>query len=453
MQMTRAEKRALKNRIRNDIKEFLKIQAHYFPDLIHDIKKIMDARNHSYITYEIEVIIFVMILKNICSIESMQEMNEVFNEDTCVKNIYKVLGLEEKDYLPHYVTINECLSRLEHQELEKIRKKMIYSLIRKRSFEQGKFLGEKWLVIVDATQLFSFREKHCDHCLTKTIHRGTEEEKTIYYHQVLEAKLVLGEGMVISLATEFIENSRKDATKQDCELNSFKRLAGNVKKEYPRLPICLLADSLYASDTVFEICRKNKWEFLIRYKEGSIPSIMEEYREITEMGEAGEAVIEKEEIYQRKPNRKQKLKINWVNGLEYKKKPVHVLELKIEREGKKYKEFRWLSSREIKEEQAEEFVETGRKRWLIENEGFNIQKNHRYIITHANSMNYNAMKNHYLITQIADILMQMYENGDKGVKELKYTIKRIAEELLESLRKQKLKTEELLFERMQIRRE
>lgn len=451
--MTRAEKRALKNRIRNDIKEFLKIQAHYFPDLIHDIKKIMDARNHSYITYEIEVIIFVMILKNICSIESMQEMNEVFNEDTCVKNIYKVLGLEEKDYLPHYVTINECLSRLEHQELEKIRKKMIYSLIRKRSFEQGKFLGEKWLVIVDATQLFSFREKHCDHCLTKTIHRGTEEEKTIYYHQVLEAKLVLGEGMVISLATEFIENSRKDATKQDCELNSFKRLAGNVKKEYPRLPICLLADSLYASGTVFEICRKNKWEFLIRYKEGSIPSIMEEYREITEMGEGGEAVIEKEEIYQRKPNRKQKLKINWVNGLEYKKKPVHVLELKIEREGKKYKEFRWLSSREIEEEQAEEFVETGRKRWLIENEGFNIQKNHRYIITHANSMNYNAMKNHYLITQIADILMQMYENGDKGVKELKYTIKRIAEELLESLRKQKLKTEELLFERMQIRRE
>ena len=451
--MTRAEQRALKKRIRNDIKEFLKIQAHYFPELIDDIKAIMDARNQSYITYEIEVIIFVMILKNICSIESMQEMNEVFNEDTCVKNIYKVLGLEEKDYLPHYVTINECLSRLDNIELEKIRKKMIYGIIRKRSFEYGKFLGEKWLVIVDATQLFSFRERHCEHCLTKTIHKGTEEEKTIYYHQVLEAKLVLGDDMIVSLATEFIENTRKNATKQDCELNSFKRLAESVKKEYPRLPICLLADSLYANDTVFEICRKNKWEFLIRYKEGSIPSIMEEYREITEMGEACESVIEKEEIYQRKPNRKQKLKINWVNGIEYKKHPVHVLELKIEREGKKYKEFRWLSSMEIEEEQVEEFVKTGRKRWLIENEGFNIQKNHRYIITHANSMNYNAMKNHYLITQIADIMMQMYENGDKGIKELKYTIKRIAEELLESLRKQKLESEELVFKRMQVRRE
>ena len=180
---------------------------------------------------------------------------------------------------------------------------------------------------------------------------------------------------------------------------------------------------------------------------------MEEYREITEMGEACESIIEKEEIYQRKPNRKQQLKINWVNGIEYKKHPVHVLELKIERDGKKYKEFRWLSSMEITREKTEEFVETGRKSWLIENKGFNIQKNHRYMITHANSLDYNAMKNHYLITQIADILIQMYENGDKGVKELKYTIKRVSEELLESMRKQKLETEDLIFERMQVRRE
>lgn len=51
----------------------------------------MDERKQSYVTYEIEVIIFVMILKSICSIESMPEMNETFNEDICVKNIYRVL--------------------------------------------------------------------------------------------------------------------------------------------------------------------------------------------------------------------------------------------------------------------------------------------------------------------------------------------------------------------------
>ena len=144
--MTRAEKRALKKQIINDIKEFLKIQAHYFPDLIEDIKKIMDARNQSYVIYEIEVTIFVMILKNICSIESMQEMNELFNEDTCVKNIYKVLGLEEKDYLPHYVTINECLSKLDNKELGKIRKKWYIALSEKEVLSMENFWAKNGLL-------------------------------------------------------------------------------------------------------------------------------------------------------------------------------------------------------------------------------------------------------------------------------------------------------------------
>lgn len=64
--MTRAEKRAAKNQIRNAVRDFLKIQAHYFPSLIEDIKNVMDARNQSYVTYEIEVILFLVILKNIC---------------------------------------------------------------------------------------------------------------------------------------------------------------------------------------------------------------------------------------------------------------------------------------------------------------------------------------------------------------------------------------------------
>ena len=157
--MGRAEKREIKRKIKKGIAEFLKIQNHYFPEIIEDIKKVMDGRNQSYIEYEIEVILYVMILKNVCSIASMQEMSEEFNEDECIKNIYKILELEEKDYLPHYVTINECLAKLEGKELEKIRKKMIYNLIRKKSFDGAKFLGEYWLVIVDATQLFCFRER------------------------------------------------------------------------------------------------------------------------------------------------------------------------------------------------------------------------------------------------------------------------------------------------------
>lgn len=451
--MTRAEKREIKRKLNREIAEFLKIQNHYFPDLIADIKKVMDGRNQSYITYEIEVILYMMLLKNICSIASMQEMNDTFNEDECIKNIYKILGLEEKEYLPHYVTINECLSKLDTGELEKIRKSMVYNLIRKKSFDDAKFQGKYWLVIVDATQLFCFKERHCEHCLTRTVNKGTEDEKTIYYHQVLEAKIVLGDDLIVSIATEFIENEKENVSKQDCERNSFKRLAGSLKKMFPRLPICLMGDSLYACDPVFSICRKNKWEFLIRYKDGSIPSLAEEYSEISEMGEGEEEVVEIETIYKRKPKVKAIHKMKWVNDLDYSGHIVTVMELEIEKENKKWKEFQWVTSLRIRGKTAYEFAETGRKRWLIENEGFNIQKNYRYFITHANSLDYHAMKNHYLLTQLADVLLQLYENGIKDIKIIKRTLEKIAEGLLECLRKQPLMEEELKYEKMQIRKD
>lgn len=45
-------------------------------------------------------------------------------------------------------------------------------------------------------------------------------------------------------------------------------------------------------------------------------------------------------------------------------------------------------------------------------------------IEHLNSHNSNAMKNHYLLTQIADILMQLYLAWNPYIKELKQTNKK-----------------------------
>ena len=58
---------------------------------------------------------------------------------------------------------------------------------------------------------------------------------------------------------------------------------------------------------------------------------------------------------------------------------------------------------------AEKIARAGRKRWKIENEGFNRQKNWQGDITHACSWNDTAQKNHYLMMQIADVMKQLYE--------------------------------------------
>ena len=73
----------------------------------------------------------------------------------------------------------------------------------------------------------------------------TQNGKTLYYHNVLEAKLVTPNGFALSLMTEFIENPGENPTKQDCELKAFYRLAQRLKKQFPRLPILLTMDGLF----------------------------------------------------------------------------------------------------------------------------------------------------------------------------------------------------------------
>lgn len=171
------------------------------------------------------------------------------------------------------------------------------------------------------------------------------------------------------------------------------------------------------------------------------------------MGENEEEIIEIEYIYKRKPKVKTIHKMKWVNHLYYQSHKVTVMELEIEKDQKKWKEFQWITSIKVNNRTAEEFAETGRKRWLIGNEEFNIQKNYRYMITHANSLDYNAMKNHYLITQLADVLLQLYEDGVKGIKIIRRTIEKISEGLLKSIQKQPLSEEDFVFKKFQIRKE
>lgn len=127
--------------------------------------------------------------------------------------------------------------------------------------------------------------------------KGTDKEAVNYHYDVLEAKVLLDRSLVASIASKFTEDNGEDASgrknmsgegaKQDCERKAFKRVAEKLKKAFPRLPVTILADSLYASGPVMDICRGYDWEFIIRYKAGSIPGIAEEYGNIPEKGRQG----------------------------------------------------------------------------------------------------------------------------------------------------------------------
>ena len=87
----------------------------------------------------------------------------------------------------------------------------------------------------------------------------------------------------------------------------------------------------------------------------------------------------------------------------------------------------------------------GRGRWKIENEGFNNQKNGIYRIEHINSRNSRAMKNHYLLTQVADIIMQLYLAWNPMIKEIKQSIKNTSLRLLETFRNKPVTDEDVRY--------
>ena len=80
----------------------------------------------------------------------------------------------------------------------------------------------------------------------------------------------------------------------------------------------------------------------------------------------------------------------------------------------------------ITDKNIQETILLGRKRWKIENEGFNIQKNGTFDIGHLYSKNATAIKVHYLMIQIAHIIRQLLENGVKEIKEVQLKLKEIS---------------------------
>ncbi|MDD3362877.1 MAG: hypothetical protein PHW34_14515 [Hespellia sp.] len=286
-------------------------------------------------------------------------------------------------------------------------------MIRGKQFNRNRLQGKYWRVILDGTGLFYFKEKHCENCLCTKI--KTEDGKTVkqYYHKVLEAKLVLSDDVIISIGTEFIENENENVSKQDCEINAAKRLLPKIKKAYPRLPVILQGDALYATEPFMELCKKEyHWEYLFMQKNTRQKILGEGFEWI----KAGEDAVRQHGLCKEKESG---FFANHVEKVAGKTQTMNVFEYEYHTKDKNGKTvticFQWVTSLNLTKQNLEEMIIARRGRWKIENGVYRIE--------HLNSKNSNAMKNHYLLTQISDILMQLYLAWNPYIKELKQTIK------------------------------
>jgi hypothetical protein len=410
---------------RNIVFRLYKTIVHHFPDLFEKIREIEDYRPKR--NYELVELIVACIAMFLFKKGSRNAFNNERNEEKFKKNFRKIFKVR----LPHTDTVDRVMRQLDEGQLEKLKAEMVTALIEKKVFYKYRLLDKYYRVAVDGSHVMNVEEGHCDHCLHRTMKSG----KVLYFHSVMESKLVCRNGFCISLGTEWIENPDGDYDKQDCEQKAFARLAEKLKRDYPRLPICIVADALYPNQTFFEICDQYGWAWTVTFKDGNLPSVWEEVLSLQKITDDNKRT---RTIYQK--GKQISHTCTWINEIDYCGFKLNWFEC-VEQVGHSSTRFVYLSSVVVDYHTVLEMTESGRMRWKIENEGFNIQKNHGYGLEHKYSrVCMRATKNYYQCMQIAHIINQLFELGSlfKPLLTAKQTVKHLWEVMLGEMRHNRL---------------
>jgi hypothetical protein len=372
-----------------------------------------------------------MLLMFLCRLRARHHITSNLREGSIeLRQLYDLLfGV---GMVPHGDSVNHLACKVDPEQVQQCLVSLIRRMIRMKLFDSSRLFEKYHRIAFDGTQIFSFRQRHCPHCLTKVI-----GETTIYYHLVLEAKILLGSNMAFSFMSEFIENEAEGVSKQDCETKAFFRLCERIKAAFPRLEIAVLLDGLYAQGPVFGQCDRYGWKYITTFKEGSIPTVQKEYEDLLKLQttnsfkpkkDAG-SLIDQE--------------YKWAADIEYKDTQnkwhtVHVIECLEKQLGiERPTTFRHITNIPPTKQNVPVLSSTGRSRWKIENNGFNVQKNQDYELEHTYTKHKTGWKVFYLLLQIATIIEQLLTHSNLLDEELRKTsksVRNLASKILEAIR-------------------
>lgn len=398
--------------------EKLKVYGQLLPGLLKKLARVPDPRNPKKAKHQITVMMIYGILMFVFQMASRRKTNQEMTTPLLLKNLQAVFP--ELTDMPHQDTLCRLLEKMDVGQIETLYLDMLKRLISKKTFK-NLLHKKRYLVAVDGTQKYKMDECWDERYLRRKI-RGKDGEYQ-YYAYVLEAVLLFSNGMVLPLMSLFLENSvelekieKDEEWKQDCELKAFYRLAKRLKQEFPKLPLTLLMDGLYANGPVMEVCRKNKWKYMIVLKDGSLPSVWQEVKGLMRLDTKGE--YRHKQMWQ---GRRQTF--CWVNEIEYdygfgKRKKTMLLHLvtceenweDIDKGGlevMKTARHAWIFSDPIDRKNVHEHCNlAARKRWLHEN---NIlkEKHQGYQYEHIFSHDWNVMRGYHYLMHIARMLNEM----------------------------------------------
>jgi hypothetical protein len=374
------------------------------------LEQLPDRRDPDAITYPRRFLACWGILLYVLQLGSRRQLDyHLRAEGTHVlSNLNRLLDTR-LDTRPVHDTLDYFAGRTTVAGQERLRTRLNQRLLRMKVFEPTRVLGHVPL-ITDATGHLVFGQRHCDRCL-----RYRHGKRTCYLHQVLEAKFVGPAGLVSSVGSAFIENEPGwdtlpgEERKQQCELKAMDELAPVLKRAYPQLKICWLGDALWACGRAFQIAQTNGWSFVFTFKEGRLPALWREFQALLKL--VPDQVVQ----FDLPDGTRQEYR--WVNGLDYQDSEqrrwrLNALQCWETPPRGQSKRFAWLTQLPLNRQTVVPVAtQAGRPRWMIENEGFNWQKNSGMRLEHVYSIDPDKLKVYYLWLQIAHLVLLLMHKG------------------------------------------
>lgn len=333
---------------------------------------------------------------------SLLSFQRRMEEEQHRNNLAGLFGVSE---LPSDTQLRDVLDKIDPKSLLPICTEYVSRLQRGKHLEPFRFMGNRYLVSLDATQYFTSYDVSCPHCLERK-----SGERTRHCHQAVQAALLHpGMKQVIPLLAEDIRN--EDGTKkQDSEVAAGKRLIEGLRRAHPRLAMVIVGDGLYSHTPFVRLVLEKRMDFILTAKPDD-HKVMFEY--------ISDGTPEEFEVEREKGERHRYRLMNDVPLTGADDAPsVNFFEftiLKPDKTGKLVSTYRssWVTNFTITQDNVRDLVPAARARWKIENECFNTLKNQGYHLEHNFGHGQSHLSfNFYCLTLLAFFFHQLFELTD-----------------------------------------
>lgn len=383
------------------------------PTLLKRLHKIPDPRQPGKLKHALTSLMLFGLLCFVLHLGSRREATRQMSWPQFELNLRTLFP--ELESIPHADTLYRLLRDLgEHVEgIEAAHVALITQLIRKKKFRRY-LINNSYPIAIDGSRKLTGTALWSEALLEQRLPsaKGELEPHYQYYVYVLEASLCFANGMVIPLMSEFLDYREGDGerNKQDCEMRAFHRLSERIKHAFPRLPILLLLDGLYANGPVMQRAHDYHWQFMIVLKDDALPSVWREYRALAPRssnnthqqhwgGRVQDFCWVNDIGYEFGPNGRQRLTVHalvcdeqW-HGLD---EHGQIVTCRARHA--------WLSSRALRRENVHERANlAARYRWGIE-AGFLVEKHHGYHYEHCFARHWDALRGYHYLMRLAHLM-------------------------------------------------